>query len=66
MSIRKMAANGWKDPGTATGLPAKLDGGMGFGKSRTCVQVKSGNDPIQRTALDQLVGVMQNVNADQG
>jgi restriction system protein len=132
--VRKMATNGWKDPGAATGLPAKPDGGgepsdvadetinletfardqiqkvilqkykghglaylvgkileaqgyvtfvsppgadkgidilaapkpMGFGKPRICVQVKSGSDPIERTALDQLVGVMQNVNAEQG
>jgi restriction system protein len=39
---------------------------MGFGKPRICVQVKSGSEPIERTALDQLVGVMQNVNAEQG
>jgi restriction system protein len=39
---------------------------MGFGKPRICVQVKSGADPIERMALDQLIGVMQNVNAEQG
>lgn len=132
--VRKMAENGWKDPGAATGLQVKPDGSggsatssdepidletfardqiqklilqkykghglaylvgkileaqgyvtfvsppgadkgidilaapkpMGFGKPRICVQVKSGGEPIERTALDQLVGVMQNVNAEQG
>lgn len=39
---------------------------MGFGKPRICVQVKSGAEPIERVALDQLIGVMQNVNAEQG
>jgi restriction system protein len=39
---------------------------MGFGKPRICVQVKSGAEPLERVALDQLIGVMQNVSAEQG
>lgn len=39
---------------------------MGFGKPRLCVQVKSGDSPIDRPTLDQLIGAMQNFNADQG
>lgn len=41
-------------------------GPLGFGKPRICVQVKSGNSPLDRPTLDQLLGVMQNVQADQG
>jgi restriction system protein len=39
---------------------------MGFGKPRLCVQVKTGDGPIDRPTLDQLIGAMQNFNADQG
>lgn len=39
---------------------------MGFGKPRLCVQVKSGDSPVDRMTLDQLIGAMQNFNADQG
>lgn len=39
---------------------------MGFGRPRLCVQVKSGDTPIDRPTLDQLIGAMQNFNADQG
>lgn len=41
-------------------------GPLGFGQPRICVQVKSGDAPLDRPMLDQLVGVMQNVQADQG
>ena len=41
-------------------------GPMGFGKPRVCVQVKTGDSPVDRPTLDQLIGTMQNVNADQG
>lgn len=41
-------------------------GPLGFGRPRICVQVKSGDYPIERAVLDQLVGVMQNVSAEQG
>ena len=39
---------------------------MGFGEPRICVQVKSGDSALGRPTLDQLVGVMQNVQASHG
>jgi len=39
---------------------------LGFGRPRICVQVKSQDSPLERPVLDQLVGTMQNVQADQG
>jgi restriction system protein len=39
---------------------------LGFGSPRICVQVKSGATPVDRPTLDQLIGVMQNVHAEQG
>lgn len=39
---------------------------LGFGQPRLCVQVKSQNSPLERPILDQLVGTMQHVGADQG
>jgi restriction system protein len=41
-------------------------GSLGFGHPRICVQVKSGTDPVDRPTLDQLLGAMSNVDADQG
>lgn len=41
-------------------------GTLGFGRPRICVQVKSGEYPIERAVLDQLIGVMRNFNADHG
>ena len=41
-------------------------GPLGFGRPRMCVQVKTGDNPIDRPTLDQLIGAMQKVNADQG
>ncbi len=41
-------------------------GPLGFGRPRLCVQVKSGDTPLDRPTLDQLLGVMQNFNAEQG
>lgn len=41
-------------------------GAMGFGKPRLCVQVKTGDTPIDRPTLDQLIGAMQNFHAEQG
>ena len=41
-------------------------GPLGFGNPRICVQIKSGDTPLDRPTLDQLIGVMQNVQADQG
>ncbi len=39
---------------------------LGFGSPRICVQVKSGDDAVDRPTMDQLIGVMQNVGAQQG
>lgn len=39
---------------------------LGFGSPRICVQVKTSDSPLERIVLDQLIGVMQNVHADQG
>lgn len=39
---------------------------LGFGHPRICVQVKSQATPLERPVLDQLVGTMQQVGADQG
>lgn len=41
-------------------------GPLGFGRPRICVQVKSGSTPVDRPTLDQLLGAMSNVQADQG
>ena len=41
-------------------------GPLGFGKPRICVQVKSGDTPVDSPTLNQLIGSMQNVQADQG
>jgi restriction system protein len=41
-------------------------GPLGFGRPRICVQVKSQESQIDRPTLDQLIGTMQNVQADQG
>jgi Restriction endonuclease len=37
-----------------------------FGRPRLCVQVKSGDGPVDAATLKQLIGLMQNVQADQG
>lgn len=41
-------------------------GALGFGRPRICVQVKSQQTPVDRPTLDQLIGAMQNVQAEQG
>jgi restriction system protein len=41
-------------------------GALGFGNPRICVQVKSGDGPVDTPTLNQLIGAMQNVQADQG
>jgi restriction system protein len=41
-------------------------GPLGFGQPRIAVQVKSGEAPVDRPTLDQLIGTMQNVQANQG
>lgn len=39
---------------------------MGFENPRLCVQVKSGDAPVDVTTLRELQGVMDNYGADQG
>lgn len=39
---------------------------LGFGTPRLCVQVKTTSTPVDRPTLDQLIGSMQNFNADHG
>lgn len=41
-------------------------GPMGFGEPRICVQVKSGDTPLDTPTLNQLIGAMQNVQAQHG
>ena len=41
-------------------------GQLGFAQPRICVQVKSSDSPIGHQTLNELIGVMQNVAADQG
>jgi restriction system protein len=41
-------------------------GPLGYGTPRICVQVKSGDTPVDSPTLNQLIGSMQNVQADQG
>jgi restriction system protein len=41
-------------------------GELGFGALSLCVQVKSGDSPLDRPTLDQLIGTMQNVGAKNG
>jgi restriction system protein len=41
-------------------------GPLGFGQPRICVQVKSEQSPVDSPTLNQLIGAMQNVHADQG
>ncbi|MEX0885823.1 MAG: restriction endonuclease [Phycisphaeraceae bacterium] len=41
-------------------------GPMGFEQPRLCVQVKSGDGPLDRPTLDQLIGTMQNMQAQYG
>jgi len=41
-------------------------GPLGFGRPRICVQVKSQESPVDTPTLNQLIGSMQNVQAEQG
>ncbi len=41
-------------------------GRLGFERPRICVQVKSGDSPVDLPTLNQLIGSMQNVHAEQG
>lgn len=55
----KPGADGGKDLLAAAGE-------MGFSSPKICIQVKSQDTPIDRTILDQLGGVMNNVGAEYG
>lgn len=55
----KRGADGGKDLLAAGGE-------MGFGSPKICVQVKSQESAVDRPTLDQLGGVMNNVNAEYG
>lgn len=55
----KRGADGGKDLLAAGGE-------MGFGSPKICVQVKSQDSAVDRPTLDQLGGVMNNVNAEYG
>lgn len=41
-------------------------GPLGFESPKLCVQVKTGDSPVDRPTLDQLVGAMQNYRAEAG
>jgi len=41
-------------------------GPLGFGQPKMVVQVKSGDSPVDRATVDQLIGTMQNFGAEQG
>ncbi len=41
-------------------------GGLGFESPKICVQVKTGDTPVDRPTLDQLIGAMQNFGAESG
>ena len=41
-------------------------GALGFEGPKICVQVKSGDTPVDRPTLDQLIGAMQNFGAESG
>ncbi|VEN74310.1 Restriction endonuclease [Candidatus Desulfarcum epimagneticum] len=41
-------------------------GALGFESPKICVQVKTGDTPVDRPTLDQLIGAMQNFGAESG
>ncbi len=66
-----LKAQGFTTHRTGKGADGGIDilaspGILGFDHPRICVQVKSQDSPLDRPALDQLVGTMQHVGADQG
>ncbi len=57
----------WSPEGPDKGVDIlAAPGPLGFGRPRICVQVKSGDGPVDLPTLNQLIGAMQNVHADQG
>lgn len=66
-----LVAQGYKTyispPGPDKGVDIlAAPGSLGFGSPRICVQVKSSESPVDSPTLNQLIGSMQNVQADQG
>jgi restriction system protein len=66
-----LKAQGYVTHHSAAGADRGIDilagsGDLGFGSPKICVQVKSEQTPIDRPTLDQLLGAMQAVGADQG
>jgi restriction system protein len=54
-------------PGPDKGVDILASAGpLGFDRPRICVQVKSQDAPVDSPTLNQLIGTMQNVQADQG
>jgi restriction system protein len=54
-------------PGPDKGIDILASAGpLGFDRPRICVQVKSQDSPVDSPTLNQLIGTMQNVQADQG
>lgn len=54
-------------PGPDSGVDIlAAPGTLGFDRPKICIQVKSGESPIERAVLDQLIGVMKNFGADHG
>lgn len=54
-------------PGPDKGIDILASSGpLGFDRPRICVQVKSQEAPVDLPTLNQLIGAMQNVHADQG
>ena len=66
-----LRAQGYKTWTSPKGADRGVDilaapGGLGFGQPRICVQVKSSDSAVGREVLDQLIGTMQNMQAEQG
>jgi restriction system protein len=66
--LRAQGFEAWVSPDGADGGIDILaaPGPLGFGRPRLCVQVKSWEGPVDSPTLDQLVGTMAKVGADQG
>lgn len=58
----------WQSPEGADGGVDILasSGPMGFGGQQICVEVKSGNELVDRSTVDKLIGAMTKFNAQQG
>jgi restriction system protein len=66
-----LQAQGYTTYHSPTGADKGVDllaapGPLGFGSPRICVQVKSSDTPLDSPTLNQLIGTMQNVHAEQG